>query len=231
MYADDLEGSTLFDGSEYSLSGNGAKINESDIIIGQNLTFPRGSGGGCVTTGPFANYTAPMGPFSFALALENTNGSLPAGAFNYTPHCFSRDLNAYAAQIFTNYSCIADLMAQPTLDGFQNALSVPPGTFQFGVHGGGHLTLGGQGTDFFASPSDPAFYLHHSMVDRVWSLWQAMDPENRQYALYGTQTMLDKPPSANLTVNDYLTWGDIGESLKVEGMMRIDAGPYCYRYE
>ena len=37
-------------------------------------------------------------------------------------------------------------------------------------------------------------------------MWQAQDPENRQYALSGTPTTLNIPPSPNVTLDDYLSW-------------------------
>lgn len=50
-----------------------------------------------------------------------------------------------------------------------------------GVHGGGHFTIAGDpGADSFISPGDPAFYLHHSQVDRVYWIWQMLDFANRQ---------------------------------------------------
>jgi tyrosinase len=30
---------------------------------------------------------------------------------------------------------------------------------------------GDPGGDLFTSPGDPAFFLHHGMVDRLWTLW------------------------------------------------------------
>jgi tyrosinase len=36
------------------------------------------------------------------------------------------------------------------------------------MHAAGHFSIGGDGGDVFSSPNDPAFFLHHAMVDRVW---------------------------------------------------------------
>lgn len=43
--------------------------------------------------------------------------------------------------------------------------------------------LATQKQDFYASPGDPLFYLHHAMLDRVWWIWQMQDPENRVNAM------------------------------------------------
>jgi tyrosinase len=56
-----------------------------------------------------------------------------------------------------------------------------------GIHGGGHYTIsfvsfpfclalltglsGDPGGDFYVSPGDPAFYLHHGQIDRLWTIW------------------------------------------------------------
>jgi tyrosinase len=56
-----------------------------------------------------------------------------------------------------------------------------------GIHGGGHYTIsfdpvpiaekiltsysGDPGGDFYVSPGDPAFYLHHGQVDRLWTIY------------------------------------------------------------
>ena len=231
LYVNDLQTSTLFDGSEYSMSGDGTPIpNEANITVGPNATLPHGSGGGCVTTGPFKNHTAPMGPFDFALVFTS-GGVLPADSFAYTPECFGRDLNSYVAQTYTNQSDVDELLATTNIADFQNTLSGPLGTLDLGAHAGGHFTMGANGSDFFASPTDPAFYLHHAQIDRLWAEWQANDPINRQYALSGTKTTANIPPSANLTLIDQEYWGNLDSPRYVVELMSISAGPYCYRYE
>ncbi len=57
-----------------------------------------------------------------------------------------------------------------------------------GVHAGAHFSMGGAGIDAFASPVDPAFYLHHAQVDRVWTIWQGLKPRERLDQVYGTGT-------------------------------------------
>jgi hypothetical protein len=35
-----------------------------------------------------------------------------------------------------------------------------------------HYTIGGDpGGDLFTSPGDPAFWAHHSQMDRMWTIW------------------------------------------------------------
>lgn len=229
-WAGNLTASPLFNGGPYSLSGDGAHVaNESDIVVGPNVTLPHANGGGCVSSGPFVNMTVSMGPFEFQQALAG--GVLPNGSFAYNPRCLSRDLNDYIATRYTNYTSVSYLLSQPSIADFQGVMSGTPGTFDLGVHGGGHFTMGSIGSDFFASPGDPAFYLHHAQIDRVWALWQAQCPEERQYAVYGTQTILDIPPSPNVTLNDTLSWDVAGRDLKMRDLMDVRSGPFCYTYE
>ena len=42
-------------------------------------------------------------------------------------------------------------------------------TPDYGTHAGGHYPIGSQMADFFASPADPVFWLHHGIIDRVWA--------------------------------------------------------------
>jgi tyrosinase len=224
-----LTGSPFFDGSKYSLSGDGAYVaNETDIVVADGTVLPRGSGGGCVTSGPFVNTTVSMGPFTFDQAFT---GSLPDGAFDYNPRCLSRDLNSYIAQRYTNQSDVDTLIYNSsTIKEFQDTISGSASSLNLGVHGGGHFTLGAIGADFFASPGDPAFYFHHGMIDRVWTIWQEIDPDTRTYAIDGTRTILNIPPSANVTLNDTLSWETLGEDILMKDLMSVTEGPFCYQY-
>ena len=94
---------------------------------------------------------------------------------------------------------------------------------------------GDPGRDFFVSPGDPAFYLHHSMIDLVWSAWQALDYEARTYgdnAISGTGTFLNNPPSPNTTFETPITLGYAGSGLNVSmrDVMSTVEGPFCYTY-
>lgn len=52
-YTDDLRASTLFDGSETSLSGDGGYFEHNGSLSGaNNIYLPSGNGGGCVMSGP-----------------------------------------------------------------------------------------------------------------------------------------------------------------------------------
>jgi tyrosinase len=54
LWCSNLAKSPLFDGSDSSLSGDGVFDNSSGpYIVGGGATLPHGTGGGCVTSGPF----------------------------------------------------------------------------------------------------------------------------------------------------------------------------------
>ena len=133
----------------------------------QPIFLAAGLGGGCVETGPFKNYTVNLGPIGLQGAAPG-----PEGGLGYNPRCLKRDVGPGVALKYTNWTAVAETIAEPTLADFQWRLQGKPGTGTIGLHGGGHFTIGGDpGGDVFISPSDPAFYLHHGQIDRVWAIW------------------------------------------------------------
>jgi tyrosinase len=57
-YVEDLTHSAVFDGSQYSMSGDGAPLAHTPIALGfgSNATVGEGNGGGCLMSGPFKEY-------------------------------------------------------------------------------------------------------------------------------------------------------------------------------
>ncbi|KAL4800363.1 hypothetical protein BDV19DRAFT_384190 [Aspergillus venezuelensis] len=191
LYTDaPLTDSTLFDGSPDSLGGNGAPIPNrpphvlsasESVMINNELTpgssIPLGSGGGCVVTGPFANTTVSLGPFP----AQYISTGLPNNWTEPNPHCISRDLNDWALDYFTNSSRVTSLLATLNITSFQFELSP--------IHRGGHISIGGQMADFYVSPLEPAFWLHHAQIDRLWDFWQKDgEGDERLYMYNGTST-------------------------------------------
>ncbi|KAJ5648559.1 hypothetical protein N7490_004931 [Penicillium lividum] len=234
--ADNLEESPLFDGTETSLSGNGAHIlNEAPIgarIPGPYppLWLPAGTGGGCVTEGPFKNLTVNLGP-SY-LAVPGDNITRMSNPLDYNPRCLKRDLTTAILQLYVNYTSIVDLITQSEIvwdlqDKMQGQRDTP------GLHGGGHFAMGGDpGRDADASAGDPAFYHHHGMVDRIWWIWQNMDLK-RQDEISGTSTFMDTPASANVTLDHLLNVGYANGNrgpVVLRDLMSTTAGPFCYVY-
>ncbi|KAK1757108.1 hypothetical protein QBC47DRAFT_320563 [Echria macrotheca] len=236
-----MENSPHFDGSETSMSGNGAVIpNQPDLILGVSaglpaIYLPAGTGGGCVTSGPFKNMSVNLGPVS----LDTPGGiniANPAGPFAYNPRCLKRDLTTAINRMFANATSILTTILEPqNIDAFQTKLQGPVWNGDIGIHGGGHFALGGDpGRDFFVSPGDPAFYLHHAMIDRVWWIWQLLDPNTRakgSSAVAGTRTFLNDPPSPNTSIEDFVDAGfAAGTPRKIKDLLSTTGGPFCYVY-
>lgn len=237
-----MHASPIFDGSETSMSGDGIFIaNQSDIILGDAqpglppIHLPTGTGGGCVKSGPFKDMVVNLGP----AALDSPGGDIianPNGPLSHNPRCLKRDLTDTVNRDYANASSIlSNILKSQTIWDFQMQMQGVPGTGNIGIHGGPHYALGGDpGRDVFTSPGDPVFYLHHANIDRVWWVWQMLDPEERQYsdgAISGTNTFLDDPPSANTTLNDYVNYGfAAGPPRKIRELMSTLSGPFCYVY-
>lgn len=226
------EESSLFNGDAYSMGSNGVFIpgRESTYLVNQNVTVPPGTGGGCVYEGPFSNYTVHMGP------LGTANETSVAQPFDYNPRCLLRDLNGWFSSRFNTWENVTDLILQSQdIATFQGVMQADPSyapTGSFGVHGGGHFTPGSSGvmSDFYSSPGDPLFFLHHAMIDRVWTIWQLLDLPARQNAIHGTSTILNEPPSANMTLEDSIPFGLVAPDQTFGNLMSTFGGPFCYYY-
>ena len=85
-----------------------------------------------------------------------------ADGLGHNPRCLIRDISAHVSKLWTNDSDISDLILNyKTIESFQDRLQGDFGNGYFGVHSGGHYTIGGDpGGDFFVSPGDPYFFLH-----------------------------------------------------------------------
>lgn len=69
------------------------------------------------------------------------------------------------------------------------------------------------------------------MIDRVWWIWQNQDPENRETAISGTNTFLNRPPSENTTLDTLIDLGYAwGEPIAMREIMSTVKGPFCYVY-
>lgn len=238
-----LEKSPIFDGSDTSMSGNGAYIPGNELgqlnlggAPGSDLPplyLPAGHGGGCVTSGPFKNMSVNLGPVS--LPLVNGNLASNGNGFAYNPRCLKRDLTDAINQQYSNASAVvSNILDHDNIWDFQMTMQGVPGTGNIGIHGGGHYSLGGDpGRDFYISPGDPAFYLHHSQIDRVWWIWQNLNAKTAfsEKGISGTGTFLDAPPSANTTLETPIdlgyAWKDV---VKMKDLMSTTSGPFCYTY-
>ncbi|KAJ3515550.1 hypothetical protein NLJ89_g1689 [Agrocybe chaxingu] len=165
---------------------------------------------GCVQDGPFANHTLRLGP-----------GTLK------TTHCLVRGINA-AQDVRLNSKAVAWTLSHQTFEDFRIQLEGQPFLTEFRLHDGGHNMIGGDMSNFYSSPGEPLFYLHHGNVDRIWWQWQQMLP-SRLYEVSGRSTTT--PPFRNITLDFIIEMGEsLGPSVPIRDVMDIHSPPNCYTY-
>ncbi len=59
-----------------------------------------------------------------------------------------------------------------------------------GFHNDVHNFVGGTMGNIMVSPADPVFWLHHAQIDRLWSIWQTLNP-GKHPTLPGVEDTLD----------------------------------------
>jgi tyrosinase len=232
--ANNLHGSAIFDGSEYSMSGDGLYIDSGPVVLSPSLQLPHGSGGGCVTTGPFANMEVTMAVIPTTFVINGLD--LPPTAFQKNVSCLTRDLNTYAAQTYTNYDLLYSALAAPNISDFSNQINGILGGGSLGLHSGAHFVVGSPASSLYVSPMDPVWYPLHTMLDNLYTSWQLRHPEIAT-SLYGTNTALNLPPSDATTLETrepdwgYLGYEHDGDGVNVGELMSTTGGPFCYRYD
>ncbi|KAK8852237.1 Di-copper centre-containing protein [Apiospora arundinis] len=226
--------SPYLDGSEYSQGGNGEyePHNCTRGLASNLLCIEPGQGGGCVKTGPYAGVMA-----NLTATVPSWPGITAKEPFSYDPRCIRHDISVPLAQKWSGDEHIVDLLLNPLyqtdIGAFQDRLQYTGNnTFGwYGLHQFGHfLTNGDPSGDFFNSPNEPLFWLHHGMVDRVWWTWQNQKPVERAFQVAGTRTMNNKPPSDNVTIEDTFDMGYNGGEVVIKDLVSTVAGPYCYIY-
>ncbi len=133
----------------------------------------------------------------------------PTGPLGYNPRCLKRDFTKFAVDTWMTGANLLNLTlgdASSSILKFQNELQGRFGDQFLGMHAAGHFTIGGDGTDLFASPNDPLFFLHHSMLDHLYWIWQALHLDQASN-IAGTITILNMPPSRDALVTDPLDMG------------------------
>ncbi|KAG5657919.1 hypothetical protein KAF25_007952 [Fusarium avenaceum] len=187
----------------------------------------------CVKDGPFTG-----------------NASLnigPSESYAKNPRCLTR---AITEDVFDGSSKWEDIYP-PTmsrknhvqLQAFIDGLDFIPDEdkLSMGVsnpHSMGHSGIGGDLMDIFSSPNDPLFWLHHTQLDYMWSLWQKAD-KSRLADIGGARTIDGFGPSSDkveLTTLDTPLWmGFMNDDVPVKAVMDTlngdGEGVLCYEYE
>lgn len=221
--AHDPVGAPMFDGSMTSIGGNGQYVqhdsNTAAVPI-HDITLPAGQGGGCVTTGPFTNYTINLGP---------------RDSLAYNPRCLSRDLlQPVSSAALTDAKNAALISQNNNVVDFQNVMQgVGNNDFAtWGVHASAHNTVAGvPGGDFWISSSEPWFWFLHGQIDRLWWIWQNQDPANRMNEVGGARSFPGQPdngttqPTDQLVLNTYSLY-----DRPLEEVLSTVQGGLCYVY-
>jgi tyrosinase len=154
-------------------------------------------------------------------ANPQTNG------LGYNPRPLRRDIGNYLSSKYTTSPIIATLISgSKDIASFQNTLQ--GGT---GVHSGAHFTIGSDpGGDFYTSPGDPAFWLLHAMIDRIWYIWQSQDLQNRMQVIAGGTAMFGGNTLG--TLNDIVNITYVAKVVpQLKDLMSTVDGLFCYVYE
>ena len=104
------------------------------------------------------------------------------------PRCITRDFYLPVLANASSYENITKLILESEdMTAFHSSAE----SVSSGIHAAGHVYIGGENLDLFSSPNDPVFFLHHANLDRIWAIYQSLDPENRMYAQAGTRTFMN----------------------------------------
>ncbi|KAJ7931271.1 tyrosinase [Mycena leptocephala] len=207
-----IDKSPVFD-PVYGFGGNGIYIPGWAGPFNNLTNLPGwvpGTGGGCITTGPFASYNLSLGP-----------GTIP------TNHCLTRDFNDNFIWALSSAQ-IANTTKQPTFENFRIELEGQPVTPTFKLHDGGHFAVGAEMLNTYSSPGDPVFYLHHANLDRIWWSWQQLDLPKRLFDVSGRSSV--DPPFVNITLGFELKMLNLAPLVPIRDVMDPRSEPSCYTY-
>jgi tyrosinase len=96
------------------------------------------------------------------------------------PHTVARNLGSMGG--LPGAASVAAAMANGTYGGFASALE--------GIHNSGHVWVGGSMGLVPTAPADPAFWMHHAEIDRIWAEWQTLNP-GQDPPLSGSPAVMD----------------------------------------
>jgi len=225
-----LQTSVEFNGDEYSMSSDGAPSGSDPIALGPSLVIPHGSGGGCIQSGPFADWIATLAYIDPLFLISGD--PLPPTTYNYNASCLIRDLNSYVAQTYTNYGLVQTTAHSADAATLELNLNGVIGGSSLGVHSAAHFTIGGFMNSIHVSVQDPVWWMLHANIDRIYSSYQINNPD-KAFDLSGTETANNAPPSPNVTLDTIEPdWGYFdSSSIPVRDLLSTTAGPFCYQYD
>ncbi|KAI0299582.1 hypothetical protein BC826DRAFT_1102698 [Russula brevipes] len=156
------------------------------------------------------------------------------------------------ANVSFSASAIETLLETPAGDfkGFQAAFEV----FQ-GAHSAVHLITGGDLATLCPknapqdcwkipvggwAPNEPLFFMHHAMIDKVWSDWQHRNPENAKSFFGGSVQAIQSLDSYNkypngappfLSLDTIMPSDGLFPEVTIGDVLNTTGGVLCYVYE
>lgn len=112
------------------------------------------------------------------------------------PHTVTRQIGAFA--LLPDAAAVASAMAAGAFNPFAQAIE--------GVHDSGHVWVGGSMMSILTAPCDPAFWMHHAEIDRIWAAWQAANP-GQDPALAGAAATMDPWSETEVDTRDITALG------------------------
>jgi tyrosinase len=112
------------------------------------------------------------------------------------PHTVTRNIGTLAT--LPGPGAVAAAMTNATFNPFAGALE--------GIHNSGHVWVGGSMTGFLTAPADPAFWMHHAEIDRIWAEWQAANP-GQNPPLAGAAATMDPWSETEADTRDIMALG------------------------
>jgi hypothetical protein len=164
----------------------------------------RSSGGNqCTADGVFNSFTSPFG------SSGSNEGQMCLERLFRPNIGFSGEAEVLA--IMTNN----DRYASGNTNGFRI-------DFEAGAHELVHVIVGGQ-MDSYWSVADPLFYLHHSNVDRLWTMWQDYWDHDEEH-----KDDLRDPWHYDGDLDRRLTFGSAADSVSWDFRMQYEDGTWDY---
>ncbi len=164
---------------------------------------------------PYWDWTDDWAPSS-PLFADNSSGSTGLFGFDIDGNVWTNpSTNAKYTRNFNTFE------PQPTQTQLNNIVDLIVFTthrsnLETGPHNTGHRFVGGSMATMF-SPSDPIFFLHHSMVDKVWNDWVEQqwnggtldfsddsDPQLNMLTFIGYQGSTDAGNVVRVNPNDWI---------------------------
>ncbi|PGH19237.1 hypothetical protein AJ80_04102 [Polytolypa hystricis UAMH7299] len=199
-------------------------------IAFDKIILPAGKGGGCVKTGPFKDMVVNLGPKDPPLQVDGVVGQKGDG-LDYNPRCLRCDILPEVAKRWTKTEDVLTLIeGSPDTSTFQNVTDGNPFIASFVTSRPTTIVLIVFIPRTYIVPGDPAFYLHHAMVDRTYWTWQNLDPKKRLTAINGPVAPGARPPTREITLDDIIDLGILLKPWRVGDLMDTAGGPFCYIY-